>query len=77
MLVGLFRGLIGIEERVRIGDAQQLSLLFGARAGYIQQFAQAGWAHADPKAADLNGGPTVDTSGPFLRIGLGFAVDSR
>jgi hypothetical protein len=75
--VGLFRGLIGIEERVRIWDAQQLSLLFGARAGYIQQFVQAAWAHADPKGADLYGGPTVDTSGPFLRIGLGFAVDSR
>jgi hypothetical protein len=40
--VGLFRGLLGIEERVRLWNAQELSLLFGARAGYIQQFAQGG-----------------------------------
>ena len=75
--VGLFRGLIGIEESVGIWQAQRLSLLFGARAGYIQQFAQARWVHSDPKAADLNGGPTVDTSGPYLRLGFGFAFESN
>jgi len=72
--LGALAGLIGVEQRVSLGS--QTVLLLGARIGYALQFAQGGWVHDDADLPSVEGGPSVDTSGPFLRLGLGFGAQN-
>ena len=71
------RVLIGVEERLLIWEPERVWLLFGARGGYVQQLGQSNWLHDEPSLPDMRGGPTVNTSGPFLRFGLGLAADTN
>lgn len=73
------RGLVGAEQRISLwkrGD-DQLLLVVGLRLGYVHQVSESRWMFEEPQNADLQGGPTVNTSGPFWRVGLGLAGSSR
>lgn len=74
--VGAARLLIGIEQRVLIWESERMWLLFGVRAGYVQQIGQSNWLHEGRNVPKLQGGPAVDTSGPCLRLSIGLAADT-
>jgi hypothetical protein len=69
------RILLGIEQRVRIWNRpdDHALLFFGLRIGYQKQFAHSEWILDDPDFLHLHDGPSVDVSGPFVRLAIGIA----
>lgn len=54
------------------GHFSRGGILFGVRGGYAFQFAQTNWTRDSALLPDLSDGPTVDASGPYLRLGIGW-----
>jgi hypothetical protein len=73
------RGLIGIEQRVVLWDRvdDQLLLVMGLRLGWAEQVSQGRWMFAEPTTGELVGGPQVDSSGAFMRWGIGLIGTSK
>jgi len=64
---------LGADYLLSIGGAAT-GILLTLRGGYIQQLGQHDWVRQDADALDLRGGPAVDVSGPFVRLGVGIYV---
>ena len=69
--VSLLLVSLGADFRRELWPSQRGGLILGLRAGYGHQFWSGTWVQEDHTAPDLPGGPEVDTSGPFVRLGLG------
>lgn len=65
---------LGSEQRIPMtgGRISHGGLLLGARAGYAFQFTQSAWLRQSSSGSDLPVAPDVDTSGPYLRLGIGW-----
>lgn len=72
--LGWFLLSLGSEYRwpLSAGNVSRGGLLLGARAGYAFQFVQTSWIRDAPAQPSLPDAPTVDTSGPYLRLGVGW-----
>jgi hypothetical protein len=75
--LGWFVLSLGSEYRVPItpGGLSHGGFLFGLRGGYAYQFSQTNWMRDDPGLPSLAGAPPIDTSGPYVRIGVGWYED--
>ena len=65
---------LGFEQTFHL--TSEAYLLLGTRIGYAWQLAQNRWVGDQPKGPTFDGGPTIDTTGPFIRFGLGLVVQT-
>jgi hypothetical protein len=69
--MGLLFGSLSMRYRLRVSG--RIAMYVGLRAGYAWQFDQSGWGPSYSGDDFLRGGPEVDTSGPYLRLAVGFS----
>jgi hypothetical protein len=72
-LTMLFASL-GADYRLPLTTTQG-GLLVAPRIGYGWQVVQTRWLSDEPAAPNFRGGPRIDTSGPYVRLAVGWYVE--